>query len=91
MTKNPKNIFVPDAVLDLQRLSMKQATAKLKNLRSSYKKGTKVRILIGKGGYGSAPPEIPTLTKKFLTNEGYAWSYAKPVDGGDGALDCIIE
>jgi hypothetical protein len=64
---------------------------KLKNLRSSYKKGTKIRILIGKGGYGSGPPEIPTLTKKFLTEQKIDWSYSRPADGGDAALDCVVE
>lgn len=91
MAKNTKIAFVADAVLDLQKHSIKQATQKLKNLKSTYKKGTKLRILVGKGGYGSAPPEIPTLVKKFLNAEGYDWSYAKPVDGGDGAMECIIE
>lgn len=82
---------MPDAVLDLQKLSIKQATQKLKNFRSTYKKGAKVRILIGKGSYGSCPPEIPTLTKKFLNEQKIDWSYASPADGGDGALDCSVE
>ena len=91
MAKNSKTIFIPDAVLDLQKLSKKEALVKLKGLLSKSHKAKKVRILVGRGGYSSGPPEIPTLVKKFLTNEGIAWSYAKPVDGGDGALDCILE
>lgn len=82
---------MPEAVLDVQKLSIKQANARLKNLKSDYKKITNLRILIGKGGYGSCPPEIPTLVKKFLNEKSISWSYARPIDGGDGALDCVVE
>jgi hypothetical protein len=78
-------------VLDPQKLSKKEALVKLNGLLSKSHKAKKIRILIGKGGYGSGPPEIPTLSKKFLTEQKIDWSYARPADGGDAALDCSFE
>jgi DNA-nicking Smr family endonuclease len=87
--KNPFG-FVPDVTIDLHGHSIKQATPKIKSLKSNYPTGTKLRIIVGKGAYSNSPPVIPTLTKKLLNEQDISWTYAKPQDGGDGALDCEI-
>ncbi len=88
--KNPFG-FVPDVVIDLHGYTQKQATPKLKNLKSLYQSGTRIRIIVGKGAYSSSPPVLPTLTKKLLGEQDISWKYAKAIDGGDGAIDLTIE
>ncbi len=87
-----KNIytFIPDSVLDLHGYTASEAKPCVDNLRARYDRGTRLRIIVGKGTHSVGLPVIPHVVKNALERQGISWTYAKVRDGGEGAIDCVI-
>jgi DNA-nicking Smr family endonuclease len=82
--------FIPDCTLDLHGFTAREATPYIEDLRSQYDRGTRLRIVVGKGTHSKSLPVIPHLVKNTLDRQGISWAYAKRQDGGEGAIDCVI-
>lgn len=91
VSRGNKYIFVPDEVLDLHGLTGKEAAEEVANLRARYARGTRLRIIIGKGTHSRDYPVIPHVVRNALLSQGISWNYAKQRDGGEGAIDCTIK
>lgn len=82
---------MPDIVLDLHGYYSSEAKPEVEDLRARFDRGTRLRIIVGKGTHSPDLPVIPHLVKNALDRQGISWSYAKRNDGGEGAIDCIIK
>lgn len=91
MSKRNIYKFEPDEVLDLHGYYLKEAKPVIEDLREKYDRGTRLRIIIGKGTHSRDLPVIPHLVKNALDRQGISWTYAKREDGGEGAIDCVIK
>ena len=91
MNRGNKYAFVPDTIIDLHGFTGQEASATISNLRDLYKKGTSVRIIVGKGIHSEHSPVLPNIVSKNLSAQGLSWKYSKQREGGEGAIDCVIK
>ncbi len=91
MSKRNTYRFVPDETLDLHGYFLHEAKPEIEDLRQKYDRGTRLRIIIGKGTHSRGLPVIPHLVKNSLDRQGILWTFAKQNEGGEGAIDCVIK
>jgi DNA-nicking Smr family endonuclease len=92
--KKKKNYTpVIDAELDLHGYYAGEARAAvLEFLNDAYTDGLKrVRIIVGKGNRSANGAVLPDTIKSLLNQEGFEYTYAKIQDGGEGALEVMVQ
>jgi len=85
-----KRTYTPqiDRELDLHGCTAHEAAYELAHFFTDVQTAgaTHVRIIVGKGTHSADGPILPDVVKRFLNQEGYAYTYAKQHEGGEGAL-----
>ena len=81
-----------DAELDLHGYTSYEACRAVDDFlrESSAHDYTRVRLVVGKGNHSAQGPVLPNAIKAHLNQRGYTYTYAKPENGGEGALEVPI-
>lgn len=80
---------IPGQIIDLHRLTVKEAEAILIKV-VAQPEHKHVRIITGKGLHGNGPI-LKTFVKDYLQRKGIKYSQAKIQDGGEGALEVFLK